>query len=214
MRKFILPAFLICSFVAFGIKYTPRYFVGESFVKTDYSWPSDGIVSDGLGLDLDLLKNPSQISKYLVKNYAWKDNYDTRRFLTPNEFFDRKSGVCSAFARFWQYANDRNGTPTKFIAMWGPISSHAVAIFKSDDQRWRMASNQFYYQKEDLDPNNLGSNTAIVNAAKFFYDNNWSVILIYDDSGTIIDKMTNVYLKTMPNPGSVISKNLFSIKDR
>jgi hypothetical protein len=188
---------------------------GKSAIPNSWTWGQQTKPTEELTANLAALKTPADIGYFLQTNFPWQDTYDTSVFLSPNDLVKQKYGVCSAFARFWNYALARQGIQSNFIAFWGPNSAHAVCVFfNPTTHKWEMGSNQYYYGASDLAPGVStldGKETAIINAAKTFYGDKWSYILVYEEGGQIIQKLTNDKAPTEFVPGDS-SRNIFSIQ--
>lgn len=183
-------------------------------IKTQWKWTASGIPSDKLKTLSSGFKTPRDISLWLFANHEWDDTYDYTEFISPNQFADGHKSVCTGFARFWIYNLAQQGVHADFVTMYGPNFAHAVAVFRSPiDGRYHMGSNQSYYgdANQDLDKNNEGRDNAIINSAKFFLNDSWNTIEVYDENGRIIETKTNSKVPGSNVPGSN-SKVLFSYR--
>lgn len=169
---------------------------GESVIDNLWAWDRQQTPSDALVAILDREKTPPALASFMQSSYEWRDDYDTGRFLSPDELVSQRYGVCSAFARFWTFALGRLGYKADFVAFWGPSSAHAIAVFRDAGGTYRLASNQFFYDSLDLGHER---DAAIVRAAQEFYGSQWSVILVFDPEGGVIrQKIVNEALAAAP----------------
>lgn len=187
---------------------------GSSTLTHPWKWTPEGASSAELKTTIDNLKTPEQISVFLQNNITWKEDYDTSEFLSPNQVVADKRTVCTGFARFWQYALAKNGYNSHFVAVWGPTSAHAFVVFKFEGQ-WRLASNQYYYNRPEQKLGTIGEDyleTAAQKGSIEFYGAGWRMFEIYDANGNITDRKENSTAPTLITPGTIPGRNLFSIK--
>lgn len=159
----------------------------QTKATTTYNWPPQGTPSMALEAVLEEMDSPQAISSHLKANFEYTTTYDLNEFLSPNQFIESKKGCCTAFARFWITALGRLGYDGRFVAIYGPGRSHAVTIFREEDGTYRMASNDQYFDRLDLDPEGRGFKAAATRAAQEFYGEDWKSIYVFDEDGRIAD---------------------------
>ena len=211
MRKTI-AALVAALFLSACVPIVASVAPGSSVLSSPYAWTKQGPPTGELKTVLDALVTPEDISEHLLKNYPWQDDYDTMRFLSPAELVAQKRGVCSAFARFWTFALAKQRTRAEFVAVWGPQSAHAYAIFRGDDGQWRLVSNQYLYRA----PLGYERDQALAAGNVEFYGNSWSEAQLFDpDSGQVRQVFTNPNAPKTLLPLAVetpAGKNLFTVK--
>lgn len=195
---------------------------GESGFTYQWIWTPQDLATTELADEISALKTPGDIQNLFFDKYVWKDDYDIREFLSPNTFNARKKGVCSAFARYWQFALSKQGVKADFIAFWSPQFAHAVCVFRGKDTDgnigWFMGSNRSLVNepKQDLNEGNPGIDgraNAWIGAAQFFVGDTWTKIEVYDENGKIIwRKLNEKNPKEELTPGNS-SKNIFSFSE-
>jgi hypothetical protein len=181
---------------------------GATQLQERWVWDPQGPISTELAAVLADFKSPDDVAAYLAGRLAWADDYDTSHFLSPDELVKQGRGVCSAFARFWAVALERQGYRVDVLAFWGPASAHAVAVWRDEGGHFRMASNQDWSPRTDL---GTERDPALVRAAVEFYGASWSNLLVYDPSGQLRQRIPN---QVAPVPAAIASpgRNLFTIR--
>lgn len=186
---------------------------GTSTIKSPWIWPIQQEPSEKLKPILEANKTPETMSEYLQKNIPWVERTDGNIFSSPNQFLDRGTGICSDFARLWQYNFNRNGKFSFFVATWAKDSAHAYTIVKMDNQ-YHLASNQWYYP-EDLNKSGEGVRSVLVNAAEFFYGaEDWKETYSFDENGNIRAAVFNQRFDGVMDAPPANPSKLFNIKDR
>lgn len=209
----LVAAFFVASCTVAPAGTGPTLAPGLSLVASPYSWSKQGPPTGKLATVLAVIKAPADVATILQGSYPWQDDYDTMRFLSPDELVSQGRGVCSAFARFWTYALARQGRRAEFIAVWGLTSAHAFAMFRDADGLWRLCSNQYLYSQTF----GYDRDGAIAGACSEFYGQvgGWSEYQVFDpDSGAIRARVQGVSLPTIPLAlaASVPGRNVFTIK--
>lgn len=195
---------------------------GKSLITHGWKWTPQPDPNAELQQNLGSFKTPGDVEQLFIKQYRWVDDYDTSEFLSPNQFTDRKKGVCTAFARYWQYALAKQGHPSVFVAFWSPQFAHAICVYRGTgtdgSKGWYLASNGdlYNYPAGNLNPENPGfdgMSTAIINSAKFFVGENWQYIQTFDENGKIMQEWRNAKTTSnKPLAPSTSGRNIFSLR--
>lgn len=180
---------------------------GTSTITSNFTWDLQGAPSNNLKGILAGFTDVVSIQQFLI-NFNWDSDYDTTKFLSPDELLINKKGVCTAFARFYLLALEKQGYACSFLTIQGSSSAHAIVLFMDNDGHYRCSSNQFYYAKSDF---GIFKGPAIIKAAEEFFQADWRAILVYDDSGVIREKITNTNASFTPNNPEA-GFNVFEIK--
>lgn len=186
---------------------------GFSLLTHGWDWPKQGAPSPELDQLAGSLTSPKAIADWLMREVEWRDDYDTATFLPPAAVVEARRTVCTGFARFWVYMLARQGIKADFVAFWSQSSAHAVAVFRDASGRYRMGSNQNFYEATDLDPGNQGREAALIAAATEFYGaKGWSRVQVYSEHGVILQQVDNALAEAAPLAPAAPGRNLFSVR--
>lgn len=186
----------------------PAIAPGGTEIIEPWAWDRQGPPSPELAGVLAGFKTPDDVAFYLLTKLSWADDYDTTHFLTPDQLLHDGRGVCSAFARFWALALQRQGYRADVLAFWGPASAHSVCIFRDEGGHYRLTSNQDWSPKTDL---GVERDPALVRAAVEFYGAAWHNLIVYDVSGQLRQRIDNT-AAPVPAAGPSPGRNLFTIR--
>lgn len=182
-----------------------------SWPLNPWDWEKDGADTPELAAVLAGLETPEAIAAWLQANVEWRDDFDTRRFMSPAATVREKRTVCTGFARFWIRALARIGIKAEFLAVWSPEGAHAVAVARINGQ-FRLFSNQYYYGAPDQA---LGydRDQAFAAAASEFYGQRWNTLEWWLPTGQRLDR-TDVMRAAAPLAplAPAAGRNLFTIK--
>lgn len=181
---------------------------GSSTLAMRWTWDPATKPSQALDVLVTSFHSPDDVGAYLASHCDWRDTYDTSHFLSPDELIGQGYGVCTAFARFWAFALERQGYRVDVVSVWGPESAHSIAVWRDAGGHYRLASNQQWSDQTDLGPER---DAAIVRSAVEFFGASWSTILVHDpDSGIIRQRIDHdgVPAADIAPPG----RNIFTIR--